>query len=118
MFVFCILPFILLSVELVSAYPWGDTCWLFLLGGLWVVVLLGGASMCFDHGASSGLRSLLWDRGCEAIGECWGELRCALGLYYLYMRLRHGASGFSVSPYIWMRVVELLLDPLMIRMGR
>ena len=49
----------LLSFKLASAYPLGDTRWFFLLDCLWVVVRLDGAGVCFNLGASSGLRSLL-----------------------------------------------------------
>ena len=75
-----------MSFELATAYPLGDACKFLLLGRMWTIVRLGGAVVCFDPGASSGLRSLPWDRGFEASGGCWGELRYALGLYYLYVR--------------------------------
>ena len=72
--------------ELATAYSLGDTCWFLLLDRMWAVVRLGGAEVCFDLGASSGFRSLPWDRGSEASGGCWGEMRYTSGLYYLYVR--------------------------------
>ena len=75
-----------MSFELASAYRLGDSCWSLLLGRLWAVVRLGVAGVYFDPRASSVLRSLPWDRGSGSWGGYWGEMRYALGLYYLRER--------------------------------